>query len=250
MEIVDTIPERAGYSRDDVARILDEDFSPGLTTVRLLLDISKDEFQIALKAVLGPGGTGVKRYRAERDRFLAALDRLGILKKMEQAANKPVSWKDVLVERLRQGRGSAIKGQARARHLEGFAEAIVRRVFSDVGYDLRCRFVGATGTSTEKTDIAIPSKADPRILIEVKAYGATGSKQTDILGDVSRIVDEKRHDTHFLLVTDGVTWQERINDLRKLVRMQNQGLIGRIYTQKMAKELEKDLKQLRKDHRL
>ncbi len=71
-------------------------------------------------------------------------------------------------------------------------------------YDRRCRFVGATGNSTEKTDFAIPSRRDPNILIEVKAYGATGSKQTDILGDVSRIVEQKRRDTQFLLVTAAI----------------------------------------------
>jgi hypothetical protein len=117
-------------------------------------------------------------------------------------------------------------------------------------YDARCRFVGAGGTSTEKTDFAIPSKNDPRVLIEVKAYGATGSKQTDILGDIRRIVEEKRHDTHLLLVTDGATWKARVNDLRNLVKMQNKGLIARIYTHKMGSELRKDLRQLRRDHGL
>ena len=73
-------------------------------------------------------------------------------------------------------------------------------------YDARCRFTGATGISTEKTDFAIPSKDDPGILIEAKAYGATGSKQTDVLGDITRIVNEKRDDTQFLLVTDGITF--------------------------------------------
>jgi hypothetical protein len=155
-----------------------------------------------------------------------------------------------LIERLKSGRGSAIKGQARGRELENFVERLVQRVFSEVGYDVRCRFVGSTGTSTEKTDFAIPSKSDPRILIETKGYGATGSKQTDILGDIARIVEEKRHDTNFLLVTDGLTWKQRLNDLRKLVEMQNRGWITRIYTMRMEAALERDLRQLRKDHSL
>ena len=68
-------------------------------------------------------------------------------------------------------------------------------------YDTRCRFIGATGLSTEKADFAIPNREDPRILIEVKGYGATGSKQTDILGDIERIANQKRSDTHLLLST-------------------------------------------------
>ncbi|HXQ22826.1 MAG TPA: DpnII family type II restriction endonuclease, partial [Candidatus Acidoferrales bacterium] len=138
---------------------------------------------------------------------------------------------------------------ARGRFLEDFTEKIVRAVFGDA-YDTRCRFVGASGTSTEKTDFAIPSKRDACILIEVKAYGATGSKQTDILGDIRRIVEEKRHDTHLLLVTDGTTWKARVNDLRKLVEMQNKGLIARIYTHSMEEALQHDLRQLRRDHGL
>ena len=86
--------------------------------------------------------------------------------------------------------------------------------------------------------------------IECKAYGATGSKQTDILGDIERIVAQKRSDTHLLLIADGITWKQRMNDLRKLVDLQNRGHIARIYTQKMASELEADFRQLRKDHSL
>ena len=106
------------------------------------------------------------------------------------------------------------------------------------------------GTSTEKTDFAIPTKEDPAILIEVKGYGATGSQQTDISGDIEKIDLQKRRDTHLLLVTDGLIWKDRLNDLRKLIQMQNQGKISRIYTRNMRDELEADLRQLRKDHSL
>ena len=124
------------------------------------------------------------------------------------------------------------------------------QIFGKGQYDARCQFVGATGASTEKADFAIPSKDDPGILIEAKAYGATGSKQTDVLGDITHIVNNKRDDTHFLLVTDGITWRKRINDLRKLVALQKQGKITRIYTQSMADQLKADLKQLKKEYEL
>lgn len=101
-------------------------------------------------------------------------------------------------------------------------------MFGENGFDTRCRFVGSSGLETEKTDFAIPNKDDPRILIECKAYGATGSKQTDVLGDIERIVLQKRPDTQLLLVTDGMTWTLRMNDLRKLIDWQNTGKITRI----------------------
>ncbi len=169
---------------------------------------------------------------------------------MKPGINTPVTWSDILTERLKGGRGSAIKGQRRGRHLEDFVEKIIIDVFGKDSYDVRCQFLGATSTSFEKADFAIQSKDDPAILIEVKAYGATGSKQTDVLGDITRIVNEKRYDTHFLLVTDGITWKDRISDLRKLIELQNQGKITRIYTQSMADQLRADLVQLKQEHGL
>ncbi len=71
-----------------------------------------------------------------------------------------------------------------------------------------------------------------------------------MLGDITRIVTQKRDDTHFLLVTDGITWRNRTNDLRKLVTLQNQGKITRIYTQSMADQLKADIKQLKSEHGL
>lgn len=249
LQLIDAIPPKRSYSAEDIAGILDRDFHPGLTALRLILDLSKDEFTAVLQSGLGPGGTGPKRYGKEPARFVSALMSLGALDALQTLVNQPVSWRTLLMERLKAGRGSAIKGQLRGRFLEDFSEKVVEEVFGQ-DYDVRCRFVGASGTSTEKTDFAIPSKDAARILIEVKAYGATGSKQTDILGDIRRIVREKRHDTHLLLVTDGTTWKARVNDLRKLVEMQNTGLIARIYTHKMADALRSDLQQLRRDHGL
>lgn len=249
IRLLDAIPQKQSYGADDIAAILEGDFQAGLTVLRLILDLSKDEFTADLTTALGLGGTGPRRYQQDPTRFVSSLVGLGALDSLREIANRPASWRSILVERLKAGRGSAIKGQARGRFLEDFTEKIIGNVFGQA-YDARCRFVGAGGTSTEKTDFAIPSKDDPRILIEVKAYGATGSKQTDILGDIRRIVEEKRGDTHLLLVTDGTTWKARVNDLRNLVKMQNKGLIARIYTHKMASELRRDLQQLRRDHGL
>ena len=227
------------------------DFEVAFTTIRLVLGLAKDEYVIRLKSCLdGTGGIGVNRFRREPDAYLDAIESLGILTSLTDLVNRPFDWRDILTERLRFGRGSAIKGQKRGRALEDATEEIIVRVFGPGNYDTRCRFVGATGEGTEKADFAIPSKEDPRILIECKGYGSTGSKQTDVLGDIERVVSKKRSDTHLLLVADGLSWKERMNDLRRLVGWQNTGKITRIYTQSMAKDLERDLEQLKRDHSL
>ena len=56
---------------------------------------------------------------------------------------------------------------------------------------------------TAKCDVAIPNNERPRIVIESKAYGATGSKMDDVIGDIQKIIEVKRDDTSFLLLTDG-----------------------------------------------
>ena len=166
---------------------------------------------------------------------------------MAEEANRIPHWTDVLVERLRSGRGSAISGQRRGRDLEDFAEAIISKLFGDK-FQTRCTFTGPRGTA--KCDFAIPSKALPRILIESKAYGATGSKMTDVIGDIEKIISAKRPDTAFLFFTDGLTWKQRKSDLRKIVEYQNRGDIMRIYTHAMADQFEQDLKRLKDEYRL
>lgn len=83
-------------------------------------------------------------------------------------------------------------------------------------YDSRCNFVGVGG-NTAKCDVAIPSKNEPLIIIESKAYGSTGSKMSDVLGDITNILKVLRKDTHFLFFTDGLPWFERKSDLQKLL---------------------------------
>lgn len=250
MEILDGIQEKSSYTADDLRELLEADFEAGMTLIRLFLDLSKDELVGLLHETMRGKGIGVKAFRADPDAFLQGIAALGALDKMREVVGTPVTWRDILVERLKSGRGSAIKAQKRGKFLEDKTEEIVREVFGIGNYDVRCRFIGATGRSDEKADFAVPSKEDARILIEVKAYGATGSKQTDILGDMGRIVEEKRHDTTLLFVTDGTTWKARTSDLRKLIELQNQGKIARIYTSQMFPELRDDLLRLRTEHGL
>lgn len=88
------------------------------------------------------------------------------------------------------------------------------------------------------------------ILIESKGYGATGSKMSDIIGDIEQIIKAKRPDTALLFFTDGLTWKQRKSDLRKIVEFQNIGDITRIYTLAMAAQFEADLRQLKAEFKL
>lgn len=237
------IEKKPVYGRGDIALLLEEDFERGILCARLFLALSKDSMQTELQRELGEGGIGVKRYKAEPDAYLSALERLMLPEAMATTINYEPVWSDILVERLRSGRGSAIQGQKRGRGLEDFAEALVKEVFGDA-YETRCTFTGADN-KTAKCDVAVPDKIRPRIVIEVKGYNATGSKMSDIIGDLDAIIDAKRHDTTLLFVTDGMTWKARAADLKKIVERQNQGKIARIYTTKMREDFLDDLRNLK-----
>ncbi|MBL8175214.1 MAG: hypothetical protein JNK48_11120 [Bryobacterales bacterium] len=119
----------------------------------LFLGISKDEFQDRLGQAL-PGANGVHRFKKDRSSFVDALAQLDLPAAMTAAVNFQPTWSDILTERLRSGRGKAIKGQKRGRGLEDFTEALVREVFGD-HYEARCQFTGIAGTEPAKCDFAI-----------------------------------------------------------------------------------------------
>lgn len=146
IELLEGLPRRKDYSARQVVDLLEKDFTAGITTVRLFLDLSKDELERTLRAKLGgEGGIGVTRFRRDQPAFLAALEEMGLLQAMADAVGRPTAWYDVLVERLKSGRGSAIKGQRRGRYIEDFTERLVEKVFGGGGYDVRCRFLGEGG---------------------------------------------------------------------------------------------------------
>lgn len=244
------VPVKAEYGRDDIDRLVvglsGDEFEVSLFCVGLFLGFSKDRLTVELKDRLGSGGTGIKRYQKDREFYLDVLEELGLRDAMTATINRNPVWSDILKERLRSGRGSAIQGQQRGRQLEDFAEEVITEVFGSSGYQSRCTFTGARGPA--KCDFAIPNKAEPSILIEVKAYGATGSKMSDIIGDLDAIIGAKRHDTSLLFITDGLTWKARQSDLRKIIDRQSDGRINRIYTKQMRDPFKTDLQILKMEY--
>lgn len=239
------LSHKPSYERADIEALFADNFDEGLLCVRLFLALSSDQMRSVLASELGgSGGIGVMRFNADRTAYIDALERLGLLEKMAATVNRVPVWSDILVERLRAGRGSAISGQKRGRGLEDFVEGIVREVFGEGGYVSRGTFVGEQG-KTAKFDFAVPDRVRPRIIIEVKGYGATGSKMTDVIGDLDKIIESMRRDATLLFVTDGLTWKERTSDLRKILDRQNEGKIARIYTTGMREQFLSDLRTLK-----
>jgi len=98
------------YAAEDLRELLDENFEDGILICRLFLELSKDQFVSVLQSIRVGSGIGVKSYKADRKAFIDDLLATGVLEAMAEEASRKVHWTDVLVERLRSGRGSAISG--------------------------------------------------------------------------------------------------------------------------------------------
>jgi hypothetical protein len=247
LDFLAQLPESDELTRDTIIKILENDFNNGILFFRLIHEQSKDEFNITLRKIFldFSKGPGKNSFRLDPSKYVDKLIENGLADSFKHTIKKNYTWKDILLERLKGGRGSAIKGQTRGRNLEDFVERYVKEVYHT--YASKVSFIGKDGKKKAKADFCIPSVSQPSVIIEVKAYGATGSKQSDVIGDIEKIIKEKRTDTYFLLVTDGVTWISRMSDFERLIKFQNEGEIYRIYTQKMELELAADLLQLKNE---
>ena len=52
-QLLSAIPDRTSYKRDDIEALLDMDFDAAWTAVRVILDLPKDGFSIALRREMG-----------------------------------------------------------------------------------------------------------------------------------------------------------------------------------------------------
>ncbi len=67
--------------------------------------ISSDQFESVLRGIHGDAGIGVKSYHANRAALLNDVLSTGLLEAMADEANRRSDWNDVLIERIRSGRG-------------------------------------------------------------------------------------------------------------------------------------------------
>ncbi|MCF8070046.1 MAG: hypothetical protein K9L30_15805 [Desulfobacterales bacterium] len=225
--------------------LLEKNFKIYMTIFRLFFSLSKDGLESYLLKELN-GKIGITAFKENPKPFVDFFVNRGLPNIAISYQAKKWTWEDIITERLKLMRGRAVKGQKRGRSTEDAVENVIKKVFGNK-YDIRCNFTGLYGQEA-KAEFAIPNKNNPSIIFEAKAYDATGSKQTDVLGDIAKVINVKKPVTDFLFVTDGITWLQRLSDLRKIVEFQNNGDIRKIYTLSMLIELEDDLKDLKNYH--
>lgn len=247
-EVVESIREVCsflidnGVSEETLEYILREN-KYALDVMRLMLGLSQDEFlnELLYFAKL-PLGNSFKTARNKTPSFSkeiarVLINKMGIKSIAELELFRNWSYYEILIERYKFMRGRAVKGQKRGRSLEDDVEEILKEI--GVAYDKGRSFNTTKGSA--KADFSIPSYNNPEIVIEVKGYEATGSKLTDVIGDILKILQAKEDTMKFYLVTDGIGWFRRVSDLEHIVELCNKGKIDMIYTRKTINDLKKTL---------
>lgn len=126
-EVIDTIPlavERIERENNLTQSLIEEllQHEPyALDVFRLFLDLSQDRLanEINARGIKGDFGS-IRRKSSDREQDIAStLVDLGILDTMEAYRIRKWTLEDILVERYKQMRGRAIRGQQRGAAMEG-----------------------------------------------------------------------------------------------------------------------------------
>ncbi len=244
--VVDQIDQSSELTQSMIEGILQQE-EYALDVFRLFLDLSQDRLanEINSRGIRGDFGS-IRGKSSDRAAEIAtSLVELGLLDTMEAYRIRKWTLEDILIERYKQMRGRAIRGQQRGAAMEEAVQDVLDQIRDehDLSYDARTNFVNRAGEEA-KADFMIPSREQPSIVIEAKAYEATGSKLTDVLGDILKILQVKDPDTHFIFVTDGIGWYRRLSDLRRIVEYHHRGDINMIYTRQTISELRSHIPEL------
>ncbi len=224
-------------TQSDLAERLNEN-ELFLDVARLFAGKGQEPFSHVLCSALNERSMSWKKLRrlanSDPERVAGALDSVGIRETIDNHLNRKWEVEDVLIDRYKMSRGRAIAGQLRGRALEDEVEAVLSA--DGILFQRGVTFLGKND-QTAKCDFAIPTKNHPKVVIESKGFEATGSKLTDFLGDVLKIVQAKDYHMYFFLVTDGRGWQNRISDLRKIIEYHQNGDVDMVYTRARLGEL-------------
>jgi len=216
-----------------------------LDICRLFLGQSQETAAHTICERLGCSSTGFVALRRlaqrEPERMAVVMEQMEIPELIYAHTSKEWTTKDVLVERYKMSRGKAIAGQRRGRGLEDEVQAVLEA--KGIPFQRGVTFTGKKG-QTAKCDFCVPSKEHPKIVLEAKGFEATGSKLTDFLGDVLKIIRARESHMYFFVVTDGRGWHNRQSDLKKLVEFHTEGSLDMIYTRARLHDLADHVKQI------
>lgn len=124
-------------------------------------------------------------------------------------------------------RVTATRAGKAGRKIEDEIEAIAR----DLGleYETRTRFVGR-GPEPTPCDLVIPSGEDAQIVVAAKGFDSTGSKLSDAFREIEEMAAARLPRQFVIAIVDGIGWNSRKNDLRRIHDLWESKQIDGLYT--------------------
>lgn len=222
-----------------------------LDVFRLFLDISQDIFanEMSARDIKGDFTSIRNKCQNDPEKVAQALVELGLCDAIDMHRSHRWTLEDILWDRYGHMRGRAMTAKKRGAILEDAVEGILNELKDEMGitFDRGGNFISSSGKQA-KADFVIPSREVPHIIIEAKGYEATGSKLTDVLGDILKVMRAKDKESHYLFVTDGIGWYRRLSDLKKIVEHHQHGNIDMIYTMSTLPDLKEDIREILSTH--
>lgn len=238
--VQDTAEALAGLrvvSRTSLAQLVQQhpDWVPHLATVCRL---SQEKLKSALKHGLQTDAW--RTLAKERPGDLVELldERFHLVEEIKGQRRRKWTFADVLVERLG-SRTNAAGTVGIGRLLENQVEEVVKAL--GIPYQMRTSFVARSGRPSP-ADVAIPgggSKAE--IIIGIKSFGSTGSKQTDAARELEELADNRAAHQYVYAFTDGIGWIRRESDLRRVIQLWRERKLDGVFNLSMLADFKAEL---------
>lgn len=223
--------------RQTLAGLLEEN-PRWVPVLGLVVGLSQEALKNILRHHLDTGGW-VQLARSRPDELVAMLDEeFGLLAELSAQRGAEYTFGDVLVARAgtRQNAGAAID---RGRGVED----LIEEVAADLGlpYQLRTQFVGRNG-QVAPCDLAIPGGGEEALIVcAAKGFDSTGSKLSDAVREIEAMADVRQPRQYVYAVVDGIGWNGRQADLRRIYELWDSKRIDGLYTLAMLDRFVADL---------
>jgi hypothetical protein len=215
-------------------------------TLGLAVGLSQEKLKNLVRARFGTM-SWAKAAKDDPDALIAWLDdEFGLVAAVASQRARDYSFGDVLVARGTSRQTAASAGTA-GLLIEDEVEATVR----DLGlpYRMRGRFVGRNG-ETGPADLAIPDFEHAKITVACKGFDSTGSKLTAAVTEVQDMAGVRFADQYVFAVVDGIGWNARMGDFRRMFKLLEDGRIDGLYTLEDLPQFRVDLEQAARRVRL
>lgn len=198
----------------------------GVYTLGLVVGLSQEKLKNLVRAEFDTA-SWAKAAKDDAAALIAWLDdAFGVVESLNAQRYAPYTFADVLIARGT-SRTAATSAGVAGKLIEDAVEDIVKG--RSLPYAMRGRFTGRNG-DTGPADLAIPNFPNAKITVACKGFDSTGSKLTAAVTEVEVMAQVRYADQYVFGVVDGIGWNSRRGDFRRMFALAESGRIDGLFT--------------------